>query len=113
MVAEGLDPTRRCKLCDTPFNEHGEKHHVFVEANQDPGSAVNPPPKKKDDSKGQSTLIVAPAPDLVLRTLLRRLGVISAFELEEVERELTLGTVGIKPPDSKTSGFFAEPPANG
>lgn len=113
MVAEGLDPTRRCKLCDTPFNEHGEKHHLFVEANQDPGSAVNPPPKKKDESKGQPTLIVAPAPDLVLRGLLHRLGIITPEQLEAVERELTLGTIGIKPPDSQTSGFFAEPPANG
>lgn len=111
MVTEGLDPERLCQLCKTPFDQHSELHHSFVEKGQDPGSAVQPPSKKKETPKAVPTLIVAPAPDLVLRQLMLRKGLITSEELEAMERELTVGTLGIQPP-GQAPRVFAEPPAN-
>jgi hypothetical protein len=112
MGVEGLDPDAECQLCFTRRRLHGEKHHDFVEEGQDPGAAVKPPNKKKPPEQAKTTLIVSPAPDIVLRQLLLEKGLIRPEELEAKERELTLGTVGIRSADN-SRGFFAEPPANG
>lgn len=116
-ITDGLDrrdlvfaPETPCGLCGTPSEEHGSKHHNFVGPDDDPGAAVKPPEKKKD-KPAQPTLIVAPAPDIVLRQLLLRKGIITSEEVEAMERELTVGVLGIKPPSS-TPSVFAEPPAN-
>jgi hypothetical protein len=107
---EGLDPT--CQLCPLKKSEHEGLHHPFVGPEQDAGSALNPPPKR--DKKPESTphLIITPAPDLVLRRLLLRKGLITSEELEVTERELTLGVLGIQPASRQANGVFAEPPAN-
>lgn len=112
VTTEGQDPEELCQLCKEPFKIHDSMgyHHPFTGPGKDAGAALNPP-KKKTQEQPRSTMIITPAPDLVLRGLLRRLGIITAEQLEAVERELTAGTIGIFPPDETTS-FFSEPPAN-
>lgn len=104
------DPNMPCQLCTVLRKDHGEKHHPFVEKGQDPGAALGKP-KKEASKPGTTTLIVAPAPDLVLRQVLLRKGLVTSEELEAMERELTVGTLGIQPP-GQASHVFAEPPAN-
>lgn len=110
---EGQDPEELCQLCKEPFKIHDTLgyHHPFTKPGQDPGAALNPVRKKKDETR-PPTLIVAPAPDLVLRQVLLRKGLVTTEELEAMERELTVGAIGIRPA-GQASGVFAEPPANG
>lgn len=111
MVVEGLDPRRQCRLCLTPFEEHGQRQHTFVEEGQDPGAAIKNPDKKKRPEV-MPRLIITPAPDLVLRQLLLRKGLITSEELEVTERELTIGTLSVAP-SAQAASVRSEPPANG
>lgn len=90
---EAYSPDLPCTLCGTIFNDHGGRQHPFVGPNEDPGAALKKPEKKKPETP---RLIITPAPDLVLRQLLLRKGIITTEELEVVERELTVGVLGIQ-----------------
>jgi hypothetical protein len=105
-------PDTPCDLCGTEYQEHASRMHKFVGPGMDAGAAVNPPNKtKKPQEQSKTTLIVSPAPDIVLRQLLLEKGLIEPGQLEAKERELTIGTVGIRP-GGYSADFFVEPPAN-
>lgn len=110
MSSAAYAPDLPCGLCGIIFNDHGGRVHPFVGPNQDPGSAVNPPnKKKKDQDTTRPQLVVAPMPDLVLRHALVKKGLLTPEDLEAAERELTLG---IPSSPIQGNGLFAEPPAN-
>lgn len=105
--------TPKCRLCGQEKDDHGTLHHAFVGPNEDPGAAIkNPDKNKKQPQQSPVSFHLLPAPDLVLRGLLHRLGIITPEQLEAVERELTLGTPQFQPPPGKTDVLSTEPPAN-
>ena len=108
MTTEAYSPNLPCSLCGTIFNDHGGRQHPFVGPNEDPGKAFDKPKKKTDPTP---RLIITPAPDLTLRQLLLRKGLITSAELEATERELTIGVLGIQTP-GKASDVRSEPPPN-
>jgi hypothetical protein len=105
---EGLNPV--CKLCPLKKSEHEGLHHPFVGPDEDPGAAFKKPEKKRPNEAPR--LIITPAPDITLRQLLLRKGLITPGELEAIERELTLGVIGIQT-SGQAADVRSEPPANG
>lgn len=102
MGVEGQDPVCEMPGCHLTLANHGERMHSFVTPGQDPGAALKQP-SKKDQKTPEPKIMVAPMPDLVLRGLLLRKGLITTEELEAVERELAVG---------QAPRVYAEPPAN-
>lgn len=87
----GVTEEEKCQLCGTPRGSHGDRRHEFVGPDQDAGAVIKPPPKREKPAQNSPQVLVAPMPDLVLRHALVRAGVITSAQLEEAERELTLG----------------------
>jgi hypothetical protein len=102
MGVEGQDPADKCTLCSIRRDEHTKLRHPFGEQGVDPGAAIVQPSKKDKDKQQRPQLVIAPAPDLVLRQVLLDKGLLRPAELEAKERELTLG---IKP-ESQAPGVF-------
>jgi hypothetical protein len=113
MGIEGQDPEEVCQLCPNRRKTHESAglHHTFVGKNDDPGAAIKAPEKKNKPAEPKTNLIISPAPDLVLRQVMLRKGLVTKEELEAMERELATGVVGFFP-QGKTPNVFAEPPAN-
>ena len=82
-------PDEVCVVCNTRFADHGERRHAFTAEGQP--LVIEQPSKKQKEQAPQVKVVVAATPDLVLRQTLLRKGLITTEDLEEVERELTLG----------------------
>jgi hypothetical protein len=83
-----------CSVCGTPEEEHGFRKHPFTPPGE---QLVLPQQESKKKSDAVPRLIITPAPDLVLRQVLLRKGLVTSEELEAMERELTIGVIGIQP----------------
>jgi hypothetical protein len=97
----------KCTTCGRTENDHPFKH-PFTKPGEN--QVIPDPPKKKERQQGQ-TLVITPAPDLVLRGLLLRLGIITPEQLEAVERELNIGVIGV-PPVRPTDVLQSDAPPN-
>lgn len=96
----------KCSACGNTEDDHPFKHPFTLPGEQ---ITIPEPPSKKKKEEPQARVMVAPMPDLVLRGLLLRLGIITSGQLEAVERELTLGFTA---PPGPTDVLSTEPPAN-
>lgn len=104
---EAQEPVK-CTTCQRTQDDHPFKH-PFTPPGEN--QVIPEPPKKKKDQQAP-TLIITPAPDLVLRQTLLKKGIITPEELEVTERELTIGVLGVKPVSGPADVLQSEPPAN-
>jgi hypothetical protein len=106
MGVEGQDPEEQCSVCGTKFKNHGERMHTFTPEGE---QLVIKQPSKKDKPQPQPKVTILPMPDLVLRKALFRNGLLTTRDIEEAERELTLGIQS----QGQTPGVHADPATGG